>query len=128
MVFDLDAGGFEGGDFCGWGGGSAEDEEVVLCCGADELRGEGSAEVGVEDDAEERAAAGEHVGAEDAAAVGELGVVGEDGADAGEDGVGGVAEELDLVAGGGAGEPVGLVGDSVRRAVGRVCRRRRVRP
>ncbi len=44
------------------------------------------------------------------AAVGELGVVGQDGADAGEDGVGGVAEELHLVARGGAGEPEGLVG------------------
>ncbi len=51
-------------------------------------------------------------GPEESAAVGELGVVGEDGADAGEDGVGGVAEELDLVAGGGAGEPVGLVGEA----------------
>ena len=47
---------------------------------------EGGAEVGVEDDAEEGAAAGE------LGAVGEGWVVGEDGADAGEDGVGGVAE------------------------------------
>ncbi len=60
--------------------------------------------MGVEDDAKERAAARE------GAAVGELGVVGEDGADAGEDGVGGVAEELHFVARGGAGEPEGLVG------------------
>ena len=64
----------------------------------------------VEDDAEERSAAGLAVGAEDVAAVGEAGVVGEDGADAGEDGVGVVAEELDLLTGGGAGEPVRLVG------------------
>jgi hypothetical protein len=87
------------------------------CSGADELRGERDAEVGVEDDAEERAAARQGVRAEESAAgwilhsaaVGELRVVGEDGADAGEDGVGGVAEELHLVACGGAGEPERLV-------------------
>ena len=67
----------------------AEEEEFSgcgRCCGTDELRVEWDAEVGVEDDAEEGAAAGEF------GAVGEGWVVGEDGADAGEDGVGGVAE------------------------------------
>jgi len=68
--------------------------------------------VSVEDDAKERPAAGEIVGAEDAAAVGELRVVGKDGADAGEDGVGGVAEELNLLSGSGAGEPVRLIGEA----------------
>ncbi|MCU1320298.1 MAG: hypothetical protein JWP98_1816, partial [Edaphobacter sp.] len=76
-------------------------------CGEDELRIERDAEVGVEDDAEERTAA------RFAAAVGEEGVVGEDGADAGEDGVGGVAEEVNLGAGGWAGEPVRLVGETM---------------
>ena len=70
--------------------------------GADEVAVWRDAELAVEDDALERAAAGE------AGAVGERGVVGEDGADAGEDGVGGVAELLDFGAGGGAGEPMRL--------------------
>ena len=85
------------------------------------MRGEGGAEVGVEDDAKEGAAAWE------GAAVGELGVVGEDGADAGEDGVGGVAKALDFGAGCGAGEPVGFGGvrDAGRRS--EVSRRPRVR-
>lgn len=87
---DFDSEFSEGGDVSCWRGRSAEDEEVVAG-GADELRGERDAEVGVEDDAEEWAAAGLTVGAEDAAAVGEGGVVGEDGADAGEDSVGVVA-------------------------------------
>ncbi len=63
--------------------------------------------MGVEDDAEQGAAAGE------AAAVGEGGVVGEHGADAGEEGVGGVAQAVDLGAGLGAGEPVGLAGGAL---------------
>jgi hypothetical protein len=96
---DFGAGGGEGGLSFGGGGFGADDEEVVGG-GLDEGAGEGGAEVGVEDDAEQWAAAGE------ARAVGEGGVVGEDGADAGEDGVGGVAEELGVGAGGGAGEPV----------------------
>ncbi len=83
--------------------------------------------MGVEDDAEEGAASGEELGVEEAGAVGELGVVGEDGTDAGEDGVGGMAEELDLVAGGFAGEPVGLVGVADRWTGVRVCRRLRGR-
>jgi len=65
--------------------------------------------VGVENDAEKRAAAGQSVGTENAAAVGELRVVGEDGADAREDSVGGVAEKLDFVTGYRAGKPVRLV-------------------
>ena len=77
---------------------------AVVCNGADELGGERDAEVSVEDDAEEWAAARK------GGAIGELGVVGEDGAEAGEDGVGGVAEELHFVACSGAGEPEGLVG------------------
>jgi hypothetical protein len=99
---------------------------AVACSGADELRGERDAEVGVEDDAEERAAASPGIWTEESAtgwilhsaagwilhsaAVSELRIVGQDGVDAGEDGVGGVAEELHLVSRGGAGEPEGLVG------------------
>jgi hypothetical protein len=64
----------------------------------------------VENDTEEWAASREAVGAEESAAIGEQRIVGEDGADAGEDGVVGVAEELHLVARSGAGEPVRLVG------------------
>ncbi len=70
----------------------------------DQFAIEGHAEGGVEDDAEEGAAAAE------AAAVGEHGVVGEDGVDAGECGVGLPAEGLDGGAGGFAGDPVGLAG------------------
>ncbi len=55
-------------------------------------------------DAEERAATRE------ASAVGEGGIVGEDGANAGEDGVRSVAELLDFVASSGAGEPEWLAG------------------
>jgi hypothetical protein len=62
--------------------------------------------VGVEDDAEERSASSL------AAAVSEGGVVGDHGADAGEDGIGGVAEALNLGACSGTGEPVRLVGGS----------------
>jgi hypothetical protein len=61
--------------------------------------------VGVEDDAQEGAAAGE-AGAgwiEHSAAVGQCRVVAEDGADASEDGVGGVTEALDLFSRFGAG-------------------------
>jgi hypothetical protein len=48
----------------------------------------------------------------EASAVSEGGVVGEDCADAGEDGVGGVAEALDFGAGSGASDPVRLVGSA----------------
>ena len=68
--------------------------------------------MGVEYDAEERAATWLAVGAQEAAAVGEKRVVGENGADASEDCVGGVAKELHFVAGGGAGEPVRLIGEA----------------
>ena len=44
--------------FAGEARDAAEDEEVVALRGADELRGERDAEVGVEDDAKEWAAAG----------------------------------------------------------------------
>ncbi len=70
------------------------------------------AEGAIKDNAEQGAAAGK------ADAVGERGVVGENGADAGEDGVGGVAEELRVGAGRGAGDPVwrgGCAGGSRRR-------------
>ena len=73
---------------------------------------ERDAEVGVEDDAEEGTPAWLAFGANGTASVSEEGVVGEDGADACEDGVAGVAEELDFVASGGAGEPVRLVGEA----------------
>jgi hypothetical protein len=46
------------------------------------------------------------------AAVRELGVVGENGANAREDGVGDVAEDVDLVARCWAGDPEGLIGKS----------------
>lgn len=119
---DLDLGAvpFEGGDARLLGLGTAEDEEIVMG-GVEEFGVEGGTEVGVEDDAEEGAAAGEAAGGEEVAAVREGGVVGEDGADAGEDGVGGVAEELDLVAGGLAGEPVGLIGEAVRGCGGELA-------
>jgi len=68
------------------------------------LRGERGAEVGVEEDAEERAASGQ------AGTVGEFGIVGEDGADASEDGVAGVTEALDFGASSGTREPMWLIG------------------
>jgi hypothetical protein len=46
------------------------------------------------------------------AAIGELRVVGEHRAYAGEDGVGGVAEDVDLLAYRRAGDPVGLIGEA----------------
>ena len=106
---DLDVagrGGFEGGASgldggvgeCGLG---AEKKKAGLGCKAEELAGGWGPEMGVEDDAQERSAARQ------AGAIGEGGVVGEDGANAGEDGVGGVAEVVDLSAGERAGEPDG---------------------
>jgi len=62
--------------------------------------------VGIEYDAEQRPAS------RSLGAVGQEGIVGEHGTDAGEDGVGGVAKALNLIAGGGPGEPVRLVGES----------------
>lgn len=67
----------------------------------------------VEDDAEQGTTASFAGGAEDSAAVRECGVIGEDSADSGEDGVGGVAKALDFGAGSGASEPVRLVGSAV---------------
>jgi hypothetical protein len=92
-------------------GAAAEDQEIVVGCD-DELGVEGSAEASVENDAEEWAAAGLVVGAGESAAVGEERVIGEDCAYASEDGVAGVAEELDFVAGCGAGEPIRLIGEA----------------
>ena len=57
----------------------------------------GDAKVSVEDDAEQGAAARVPIGAVQVAAIGELWVVGQHGADAGENGVGGVAEDVNLV-------------------------------
>ena len=68
--------------------------------------------MGVEDDAEQGATARLAVGAVQIAAVRELGVVGENGANAREDGVGDVAEDVDLVARCWAGDPEGLIGKS----------------
>lgn len=105
-------GGVEGGA-AGLDGGIGEcglgaEEEEIGCGrfggGAEELAGGWGAELGVEDDAEEWAAARQ------GGAVGEGGVVGEDCADSGEDGVGGVAEAVDLGAGERAGEPDGCGG------------------
>jgi hypothetical protein len=62
--------------------------------------------VSVEDDAEQGSASGL------TGSVGQGWVVGEDGADAGENGVGGVAEALDFFSGLGTGEPVRLVGSA----------------
>ena len=81
-------------------------------CAAHDLGVEGDAEVGVEYDAKQGAATWLAVGAQEAAAVGEKRVVGENGADAREDCVGGVAKELHFVASGGPGEPVRLIGET----------------
>ena len=75
-------------------------------CAADELGVERDTEMSVEDDAKERAAAGL------TATVGEERVVGEDGTDAGEDGVAGVAKTLDFGSRFGPRQPVGLVGEA----------------
>ena len=56
--FDLGAMVCQGCDFGAGGGGAAQDQQVVRR-GTDELRGEWDAEVGVEDDAKERATAEE---------------------------------------------------------------------
>ncbi len=78
-------------------------------CGTDELRVTGDAKVSIEDDTEQGAAAWFPIGAVQVAAIGELWVVGQHGADAGENGVGGVAEDVDLLARGGTGDPIGLI-------------------
>jgi hypothetical protein len=96
---DFDAAGAESGLAIGGRIVRAEDEKV-FGCGGDECGVEWSAEIAVEDDAKQGAAAWK------AGAVGERGVVGEDCADAGEEGVGGVAKELRVGSGGGARDPV----------------------
>jgi hypothetical protein len=103
---DLGSAGFEGGAVRGGSGGCAQDEEVVVGA-ADEFGGDWNTEVYVEDRAQEGPTSGE-IGA-----VGEGWIVSEDGPDAGEDGVGGVAEGLDEGSGSGASEPVGLIGGAV---------------
>jgi len=93
----------------GEGGFGAEEEEVGSEGGGDraqELALRWGAEVGVEDDAKQGAAAWE------GGAVGEGGIVSEDGADAGKDGVGGVAQTVDFGTGEWAGEPDGRGGDT----------------
>jgi hypothetical protein len=94
---DFCASGEERGFSIGGGRGAAEEEGAagIAKCGdlstspfdfaqgfgRDDVVGGWCAEIGIEDDAQERTAAGK------AGAVGEGGVVGEDGADAGENGV-----------------------------------------
>ena len=109
---DLRAGGFEGRDLgCGCMC-AAEDQEVGVG-GADQVGAERRFEMGVEDDAQERSTTWQQVGVEQAGAICERGVIGKDGADAGEDAVGAVAEELNFVTRGWAGEPEGLFGGAV---------------
>ena len=96
---DFDAGALE---FFGFGRvdfGVREDEQVFVG-GFDEAAGERNAEFGIEHDAEEALAAFE------AAAVGEERIVGDDGADAGDERVGGVAHAVDFGAGFFGGDPV----------------------
>ncbi len=109
--FDLGSAFGEGVD-SGFGGGFAARMRRSFSAETTSFEVSGNAEVGVEDDAEEGTPAWLAFGADDTASIGEEGVVGEDGADACEDGVAGVAEELDFVASGGAGEPVRLVGEA----------------
>ncbi len=99
---DFDAAVLKGFAAVGGGGGGGDDGEVAVG-GGDEVGGEGDAEGGVEDDAQEGA------GAAEAGAVGEAAIVGEHGADAGEDGVGEMADLLDVGAGALAGDPAGVV-------------------
>jgi hypothetical protein len=80
--FNFGAASFESSDLFLGCGASAEDEEIVLG-GENELRGEWSAEVGIEHDAEQKAPA--RLGS--VASIGEERVVGEDGANACEDGI-----------------------------------------
>ena len=95
----------QGGSVGIGGGFPAKDQQIVIC-GADELRFDRQAEMRVEDDAEEGSAT------RHSAAVGELGIIGKDGANAREDGVAGVSETLDFGSRFGAGEPVWLVGNA----------------
>ncbi len=81
--------------------GDGEDGDVVVR-GGDHFAVERHAQGGVEDEAQEGAAAAE------TAAVGEHGVVGEDGVNADHDGIGLPAQRLDGGARGFAGDPVGL--------------------
>src|SRR5690348_5580010 len=82
--------------------GSGENGDIAGGAG-DDAGIEGNAEGGIGDDAQEGAATLE------AGAIGQLGIVGERGTDAGEDGVGIVADFLDVRAGAFAGDPAGVV-------------------
>ena len=104
---DFDAGALEGACFRRVGRLRGEDDYVVLC-GFHEFRAQRSAQARIHDGAEQRAAA------RYAGAVGEARIVGEDGADAGEERVGFVTQALDLFARFGAGDPrcaAGALGD-----------------
>ena len=107
---NLGAARFEGSDFFLRCGASAKDEEVVLH-GEDELRGQGRAEVSIEDNAKQWPSSY----LSSLASIGEERVVGEDGANAGEDCIRGVAKHVDFCACGGSGEPVRLVREAASR-------------
>jgi len=84
--------------------GGAGDQEQVAVDGAKKLRGVRDAQVSIKHDAEEGPASGL------VRAVGQEGIIGEHGADAGEDGVGGVAKLLNFIACCGASKPMRLIG------------------
>lgn len=86
--------------------GGAGDQEQVAVDGAKKLRGVGDAKVSIKHDAEEGPAS------RSVSAVGQEGIVGEHGAYAGEDGVGGVAKLLNFIACRGAGKPMRLIGQA----------------
>lgn len=92
-------------EFAGFGrleGSGGEDEEIVIG-GFDDARVRGETQARIENDAEERTTARK------ATAVGEEGVVSEDGADAGEESVGGVTEAMNLGTGFFGGDPLTLL-------------------
>ena len=78
-----------------------EDEEIVIS-GFDDARVRGETQARIENDAEERTTTRK------ATAVGEEGIVSEDGADAGEESVGGVAKAMNFGAGLFGGDPLTL--------------------
>ena len=85
------------------GRGGGGDDGQVICGRSNHLRLDGDAELGVDDDAQQWAAAGL------AATVGEEAIIGEQRSDTGENGVRGVAEALDVGARFLAGDPAGVV-------------------
>ena len=99
---DFDAGVLQLSGFWGVEFRVREDDEVVVG-GFHDAAGGGDAQLGIEHDAQETAAAFE------SAAIGEEGIVGDDGADAGEERVGRVADAMDCGAGFFGGDP-GAIG------------------